>query len=585
MSVLASLARAYDRLPGAAPFGYSPERIGALISLHPDGEVASVTDLRDGAGRKRQAPALLVPQAIKRTVAILPNFLWDKTAYALGLTAGEGKRTAQEHAAFRERHAEWMAGTDDEGLVAFLRFLEGWSPDGPMPQGWIDDLRDQNVAFTLESDRLSNVFLHDRPAARETWRVVSGSAGKAASACLVSGRPGPVARLHPSVKGVWGAQSSGASLVSFNLDAFESYGHAQGDNAPVSEASTFAYATALNHFLARDSGHRVQVGDASTVFWADASDMQVAGAAEGLFARLIGANDLPDHKDDADAARRISDKLEAIRQGRPLGEVEPRLAEGVRFHVLGLAPNAARLSVRFYLEDEFGRVAANYQRFLGEVAVQPAPRAPLMLWRLLVELAVQGKRENVPPGLAGDWMRAILTGGRYPETLLAATLMRVRSDQSVNALRAGIIKAVLMRNHQEKETLVARDVDNDSLAYQLGRLFAVLEAAQYAALGRVNAGIGDRYYASASSTPARVFAPLLRGLRVHIADARKRGRGGWIEPRVAEIMARLPPDLPTSLRLIDQGRFAIGYYHEKSHRPEKIEADAPLTEESEAIDG
>ena len=584
MSVLASLARAYDRRPGAAPFGYSPERIGALISLRADGTVASVIDLRNGAGRKRQAPALLVPQGVKRTVAISPNFLWDKTAYALGLTAGEGKRTAQEHGAFRERHAEWLAGTDDKGLVAFLRFLEGWSSEGPMPQGWTEDLRDQNVAFTLEADRLSNVFLHDRPAARETWRAVSGSAGKTASVCLVSGRPGPVARLHPSLKGVWGAQSSGASLVSFNLDAFESYGHAQGDNAPVSEAATFAYSTALNHFLTQNSGHRVQVGDTSTVFWADASDMEVSGAAESLFARLVGASDIPDDRDDAEAARAVGDKLDAIRQGRPLREVEPRLAQGVRFHVLGLAPNAARLSVRFYLEDEFGAIAANYQRFLTDLAIEPTLRAPLALWRLLVELAVQGKRENVPPGLAGDWMRAILTGGRYPETLLAAALMRVRADQSVNALRAGIIKAVLMRNHQEKETLVARDVDNVSQAYQLGRLFAVLEAAQYAALGRVNAGIGDRYYASASSTPARVFAPLLRGLRVHIADARKRGRGGWIEPRVAEIMARLPPDLPTSLRLIDQGRFAIGYYHEKSHRPNKADADAPLIEESEVSD-
>ena len=583
MSVLASLARAYDRLPGAAPFGFSPARIGVLISLRPDGTVANVVDLRDGAGRQRQARTLLVPQAVKRTVAISPNFLWDKTAYALGLTAVGGKRTAQEHQAFRDRHAEWLAGTEDEALMAFLLFLDRWSPDGPMPPGWHDDLRDQNVAFTLEADRLSNLFLHDRPAARAVWRAVSGSAENAAFICLVSGAPSPVARLHPSIKGVWGAQSSGASLVSFNLDAFESYGHAQGGNAPVSEAATFAYTTALNHFLAKDSGHRLQIGDASTVFWADASDMEMSDAAESLFAGLFGASESPGDRDDAAAAREIGDKLEAIRQGRPLGQVEPRLAQGVRFNVLGLAPNAARLSVRFHLEDDFGAITANFQRFLGEVRIEPAPRAPIMLWRLLGELAVQGKRENVPPGLAGDWMRAILTGGRYPETLMAAALMRVRSDQSVNALRAGIIKAVLMRNHNE-EDLMSRDVDNGSLAYQLGRLFAVLEAAQFAALGQVNAGIGDRYYASASSTPARVFATLLRSLRVHIADARKRGRGGWIEPRVAEIMARLPPDLPTSLRLVDQGRFAIGYYHEKSHRPGKADADTPLIEQSEALD-
>ena len=309
--------------------------------------------------------------------------------------------------------------------------------------------------------------------------------------------------------------------------------------------------------------------------------MDLAAEAETFFAALIEAPDVPDHAYDAEQTRKIGDRLEALQQGRSLSDIAPRLAKGVRFHVLGLAPNAARLSVRLYLEDDFGAIASNYQRFLGEIGMEPAARGPVALWRLLAELAVQGKRENVPPGLAGDWMRAILTGGRYPQMLLASVLMRCRSDQSVTALRAGIVRAMPMRNHK-KEMPVARDIEHDSDAYQLGRLFAIIEAAQYAALGRVNASIADRYYASASSTPARVFAPLLRGLRIHISDARKRGRGGWIEPRVEEIMARLAPDLPTSLRLVDQGRFAIGYYHEKSHRPAKPEDDATLMQESDA---
>lgn len=580
MSVLAALARAYERLPDAPPLGYAPVRIGALVSLRPDGSVASITDLRDTIGRKRQAPEMLVPQPAKRTVAIAPNFLWDKTAYALGLTGGEGKRTAQEHDAFKARHAEWLEGTKDEGLRAFHAFLDRWDSGTAMSQGWSDDLLDVNVAFALESERLAGVRLHDRAAARAVWAAAAAAGGEGAL-CLVTGRTAPAARLHPSIKGVWGAQSSGASLVSFNLDAFTSYGHSQGDNAPVSEDSAFAYGTALNRFLATDSGHRIQVGDASTVFWADASGA-VAREAETLFGGLVGGAPATD---DVEQIKKIEDKLEAIREGRPLREVSPELVEGVRFHVLGLAPNAARLSVRFHFDDSFGALTKNYQRFIQDVAIEPAPRQPIALWRLLSELAVQGKRENVPPGLAGDWMRAIVTGRRYPQSLLAAALMRVRSDQSVNALRAGILRAMLKRNENE-EVPVARDIENEHDAYQLGRLFAVLEAAQYAALGRVNASIADRYYASASSTPARVFAPLLRGLRVHISDARKRGQGGWIEGRVAEIVARLPPDLPTSLRAVDQGRFAIGYYHEKSHRLGKdavpAEGAAPVTEEIES---
>lgn len=582
MSVLAALARAYERLPDAPPFGYSTEKIGFLVSLREDGSVAHVIDLR--ADDKKRSPRLVqAPQAVKRTVGIAPNFLWDKTAYALGVTAGEGRRTAQEHAAFRERHAEWLTGTNDPGLVALLRFLDVWTPEAFQPPLWPEEMRDQNLVFCLESERLAGGLLHDRPAARAAWARVAAETASDPQICLVTGAPGPVARLHASIKGVRGAQTAGASLVSFNLDAFTSYGHEQGDNAPVSEAAAFAYGTALNRFLARDSGHRIQIGDASTVFWAEG---EAAAAAEGLFAGFFD----PPTPEEAEAqaaeeeragARLVGEKLEAIRQGRPLAEIDPGLADrGLRFFVLGLAPNAARLAVRFYAEDDFGAIAARYQRFLKDMAIEPPPRGTPALWRYLCELAVQGKRENVPPNLAGDWMRAILSGTPYPLTLLSTAVLRARSDQGVNALRAAAMKSVLVRNY-EREVPVALDEDNPSPAYQLGRLFAVLEGAQYAALGRVNAPIGDRYYAAASATPARVFAALLRGLKVHAADARKRGRGGWIEPRVGEIVARLPADLPKTLRLEDQARFAIGYYHEKARRAAPAGAAEALGDSSE----
>ena len=204
--------------------------------------------------------------------------LWDKTAYVLGVTAGEGKRTAAEHNAFVKSHGDWIAGSNDEGLVALLRFLEGWRSERFAEWAWPEDMKDQNIVFALERERLDNVYIHDRPVARELWAKHSAESDKNAEAvCLVSGVKAPVARLHPAIKGVWGAQSSGASIVSFNLDAFTSYGHEQGDNAPVSEAAAFAYTTALNHFLERDSGHRIQIGDASTVFWAEAGEAECGG--------------------------------------------------------------------------------------------------------------------------------------------------------------------------------------------------------------------------------------------------------------------------------------------------------------------
>jgi CRISPR-associated protein Csd1 len=213
---------------------------------------------------------------------------------------------------------------------------------------------------------------------------------------------------------------------------------------------------------------------------------------------------------------------------------------------------------------------------------------PPSVQRLLVKTtALQEKFGNIPPQLAGEVTRSVLTGLPYPRTLLSAAIMRLRAgDDPHSGWHAAVIKACINRalrfrfgegarpdgsrtleRSNEEEIPVALEPHSKNAAYQLGRLFAVLEAAQYAALGRVNAPIGDRYYAAASATPARVFGPLLRGLKHHVSDAKKRGKGGWIEPKVGEIMLMLPPDLPRTLHLEDQGRFAVGYYHERATRP------------------
>ncbi len=329
MNILSSLMAAYERLPDAPPFGYSTEKVGVVVGLNEDGTVATVTPWLEGEGRKRKPRPMLVPQAVKRTAGIAPNFLWDKTAYVLGVTAGEGKRTAEEHRAFVERHLADIGDSEDVGLRALKRFLEAWTPDQFAEPLWTDELKDQNVVFALESERRSGTNLHDRPAAKALWNRAAGAAGDAAEICLVTGEPGPVARLHPSIKGVWGAQSSGAALVSFNLDAFTSYGREQGANAPVSEAAAFAYTTMLNRFLERDSGHRLQIGDASTVFWADASG-RGAEEAEALFAAYL--DDVGDARaEEKISAEHIRGQLARIRAGDHLEDIEPDLADGVDF--------------------------------------------------------------------------------------------------------------------------------------------------------------------------------------------------------------------------------------------------------------
>jgi len=576
MTILSSLAKAYERLPDAPPFGYSSEKIGVVVSLNGDGTVAHVIDWREGEGRKARPRMMLVPQPVKRTAGIAPNFLWDKTSYVLGVTAGEGKRTADEHAAFVKRQVEAIGDSGDEGLRALRLFLEGWRPERFQPPLWLEEMKDQNVVFTLESERRAEVFLHDRPAARALWRRLSAPEGAENQICLVTGEDGPVARLHPSIKGVWGAQSSGAALVSFNLDAFESYGHEQGDNAPVSEAAAFAYTTALNRFLARDSGHRVQIGDASTVFWADASDMEAASEAESLFASFVESGPEADEDrkaEEKDTTARIGDRLARIRQGLPLIEIEPKLAEGVRFYILGLAPNAARLSVRFFYADDFGALVRNYQKFIEDMHIEPPPRDGYPpLWRYLQETAVLGKRENVPPNLAGEWMRAILDDTPYPLTLMASVLTRIRADGKIDALRAGILKALLIRNFREKGP-VGFDPTNTNRGYLLGRLFALYEEIQRAALGgKVNATIKDKFYGSASATPRKVFAVLDGGSANHLAKLRKTSPGWWyrLDEQVRAVMDLMTPSeepgkdpFPVSLPAQEQAWFGLGYHHQR----------------------
>jgi len=240
--------------------------------------------------------------------------------------------------------------------------------------------------------------------------------------------------------------------------------------------------------------------------------------------------------------------------------------------VLGLSPNAARLSIRFWYEGTLGDLARRFREHWNALTIEPTPwRTAPAIWRLLYETAAQRKAENISPLLAGELMRAILTGGPYPRALLSAVVMRLRADRDVNGMRAAICKACLIRNREDVPVSLDRNEPNPG--YRLGRLFAVLEAAQRAALGKVNASIRDRYYGAASATPASIFPVLLRNAGHHLSNLRK-DKGGlahWFEKEIGEIVDGLDSKLPHNLRIEDQGRFAVGYYHQRFTK----RADAP----------
>jgi CRISPR-associated protein Csd1 len=312
----------------------------------------------------------------------------------------------------------------------------------------------------------------------------------------------------------------------------------------------------------------------------------VSAEAEAVFLAWVDPSAAQAAVNEASEAAKIGAKLDAIRQGKPLAEINPALEKDVRFHVLALAPNAARLSIRFYLEDDFGAIATNYGRYLDDMRLAPPPRdAQPALWKYLAETAVLGKRENVPPNLAGEWLRSILTGTHYPQTLLATVLMRIRADGEVSALRVSMLKAVLIRNLNRKDAPVALDSDNRDKGYLLGRLFAVYEHIQSAALGaKVNATVKDKFYASASAQPRKVFALLERGSANHLAKVGKAspGRKVNLEKRVGAIMDLMSPaeePFPAALGAQQQALFGLGYYHQRNDFFSPKSQDAPAAKD------
>ena len=582
MTILSALAELYERLEQtgkAPPLGYSMENIGGEVVLDRAGRVLAIRDIRVPNDKgKRQPKRMAVPVAVKRSVNITPNILWDKTAYILGLTAlkdekgkplldengksqpGEERRTAPEHEAFVKTHEQLLNGTNDTGLNALLSFVRSWRPIMFVENGFSPEVLDENLVFRLDGDFGEDSqprYIHERAAARKL--LAGADEAVDLGLCLVSGKHGAVARLHPSIKGVQGAQSSGASLVSFNADAYTSFGKAQGDNAPVSATAAFAYGTALNTLLAKGSGRNLRIGDTTVVFWAKTPDPQMTRSIEEM---LFGALNPPD--EDAETGK-LRQSLENIAAGR--GTDSPVFTADTRVFILGLAPNAARLSVRFWRPGTLGDFAQHITQFWADLALNPpAWKGPPAAWSLLYEVAAQRDAQNIPPRLAGDLMQAVLSSAPYPRTLLAGVIRRIRADHDINARRVAIITAHIRRNLDEKEFPMSLDRDNPNPAYRLGRLFGVLESIQKAALPGLNATIRDRYFAAASATPARVFPLLVKTATHHLSKLRKGDGGGlahWFDAEMGQIWAGLAADLPRSLNLEDQGRFIAGYYHQR----------------------
>lgn len=572
----------YRRKSGSgelAPDGFERKAIPFVAVVAPDGALVQIEDTREGMGKKRLAREFLVPQAVKRASGIAANLLWDTAEYALGTSAhGKDERVAQQHAAFVARLKDLGARTDDLGLEAVLRFIANKDSARLAAESVFAELAETKavVAFRLAGD--GEHLVCQRPSIIRAIQssASAGDAEQARSFCAIRGEADAPARLHPAIKGVWGAQSSGANIVSFNLSAFESFARKQGANAPIGSVAAFTYTTALNHLLRKGSSQRMQVGDASTIFWAsDATQM------ESDFAALFGtaSEDNPDHR--AVAVRNL---YASVQNGAYVPEVD----RDTEFFVLGLSPNAARIAVRFWHRATVADLAPMLVQHLQDLTIARPNFAPehLSMFALLNSIALLGRADNVPPNLGGEVFRSALTGLPYPAALLQAAVRRIRAERDVGYPKAAVLKACINRliRHRHlnaKELHVNLDHDNRNPGYRLGRLFAALERIQGAAQPGINATIRDRYYGAASSSPSSVFPVLLRLKNHHLSKLDNPRLAGWFEKMLTEIFAGIDT-FPAHLNLPAQGMFAIGYYHQQqdfhANRSKSPSADEHSTE-------
>jgi CRISPR-associated protein Csd1 len=573
--ILQALTRYYEDLLSrgeiAAP-GWAPAKISLALYINENGELTQIvpTMVEGTKGKKTvmQPQLMVLPAAVKRTVSIASNFLWDNSAYLLGIDQkGKPERSRECFAAAAKLHHAVLGSVDSPNARAILAFFDTWEPERaaehPALIRQLDDVTaGGNLVFRVDGRKVE-----EDAAIREAWqRYRDGGESGVKMQCLVTGKEDEIAAVHPSVKGVRDAQSSGAALVSFNAPAFCSYGREQNYNAPVGKYAAFAYTAALNHLLA-DSDHVQHIGDTTVVCWAEGAD----DAYPGFFSAVIGGGTYGGLSDnDLRAA------LKRLANGLPCDDlgVDPNRP----FYILGLAPNAARLSVRFFLRDSFGKlmenVNAHYERM--EI-VRPAYEKfnYLPLWSLLRETVNLNSRDKAPsPAMAGATARAIFSGARYPASLLEAVMLRIRAERDITWGKAAIIKAYYLKNPHEdcpKEVLtVSLNEASTNPAYTLGRLFSVYEAVQQAANQGINATIKDKYFNSAAAMPASIFPVLNNLCQKHLRklDARQHV---YYDKQIMKLKGVLNENYPARMTLAQQGSFDLGYYHQTQKRYTKKE--------------
>ncbi len=577
--ILQALTRYYEDLLQrgeiAAP-GWSPAKISFALCLDRDGQVLQVIPTMEevAMGKKTalRPQEKELPVGEDRSSNVAAIFLWDNSGYILGIDQkGNPKRSEKYFLAAKELHHAVLDGVNSPVASAILSFFDTWQPEKAAEH---PALANNIEAITSGGNllfRIDGIYPQEDNAICAAWQQYWEKPGEdpMRMQCLATGLSNQeIARTHPKVKGSSknGFQTMGNTLVSFNNDSESSYGHEQSYNAPVGKYAAFAYTAALNHLLADRNNVQV-IGDTTIVCWAEGAEP----VYQDLFMSFMSDN-MPSSISDNDLRAALRD----LAKGMPCKDlgVDPNRT----FYILGLAPNSARLSVRFFLRDSFGKLMRNVNEHYERLEiVKPAYAKPgvLSLWALLRETVnLYSKDKSPSPTMAGATARAVFSGGLYPASLLEAVMLRIRAERDITWGRAAIIKAYYLKNPHtdcpEEVLTVSLNEASTNIPYTLGRLFSVYEATQQTANPGINTTIKDKYFNSAAAMPASIF-PVLNNLYQKHLRKLETGQRVYFDKQVSTLKGVLGESYPTRMTLAQQGSFDLGYYHQTQKRYTKKE--------------
>lgn len=664
--IIQSLVNYYDSLVEAGikipRSGYSPANVSFALVISREGDLKNVLDLRDDENKKR-LKQIEVPYQKDHTNKVDPHFACDNAKYIFGVDSikddskkkmirsepkdlkilGESSnqlivvsdRSTECFEKLRAFHHSLLDTSNDAQIVSFLKFLDKWKPEEFLNNQKIVEYKDEILSaggnFVFD---LNGIYLHAHPVATKIWEayysaLITDNQNKLTQ-CLVTGKTGPVSRLHKKIKNVYNSQSAGAPggapLVSFNKDEFCSYGRDQCYNAPVSEIAMFKYTTVLNYLLEPGSRNKLQIGDVTTVFWADTSapyldliNCLIDPSEEQRETKEKSSETLQRY--DPKTTQLVSDILKKVKNGQRLLKdnigIDP---DNTNFYILGLTANNGRLAVRYWYQDTLGNFVTSVSQHHIDMDILRGQLAPrfVSVSRLLNATLPRKKIKKAPkkisqkeksksneagqnklsPLLGSLLIYAILNNRPYPPQMYGAVLTRSKTGDAEEYIRldyvhAGFIKAYLIRlaraglsNLKEDLITVSLNKENPNIPYRLGRLFAVLESAQKMAHSQsenpdagIKRTIRDSYFASASSSPAIVFPILMKLNQHHLSkiNSEKPGLSVYFSNLIGEIVSSVDK-IPAYLSLEEQGMFMLGYYHQRNFR-KGDENDQILVEE------